>query len=331
MRVLVTGGAGFIGSHLVERLLARGDRVVVLDDLSAGSLENLSATAAHPSLEVVPGSASDSAVLKPLVERCDAVVHLAATVGVRRVMDQTCATLENNVSATRAVLNAAVSGSLRVVIASSSEVYGLSTQVPFREDAPVYLGPTHSPRWAYACGKAMDEWLGLALFRERGLPLTVARLFNTVGPRQNGEYGMVLPRFVTQALAGEPLCVYGTGGQTRSFAHVRDTAAALEQLLDSSEAIGEVVNVGSHQELSILELARRVIALSGSASRVMRVPYAEVFGDAFEDPPRRVPDLRKLERLTGFIPRTPVDQIVTDVIADQRARAGAKTRPRAVG
>lgn len=313
MHVLVTGGAGFIGSHLVERLLQRGDQVTVVDDLSSGTTDNLTAVRATPALRFVQGSARDLDVLTPLVERSDVVVHLAADVGVRKVMAHTVSMLETNVGATQAVLQAASSRRTRVLLASSSEVYGFAPRLPSREDDPVVLGATSSPRWSYACAKALDEWLSLAFFRERRVPVTVMRFFNTVGPRQSGEYGMVLPRLVGQALRREPLTVYGTGGQTRCFAHVRDSVEAILRLLECEKSAGEVVNVGSDQELSILALAARVLAITRSPSTIDLRPMKSVYGPHFEEPPRRVPDLRKLVSLTGFVPLTSIDEIIADV------------------
>jgi UDP-glucose 4-epimerase len=320
MRVLVTGGAGFIGSHLVERLLARGDAALVLDDLSSGTLENLAAVQGHPALEVHVGSALDEPRVAALVARADAVVHLAAAVGVQRVVDQTAQTLETNLGCTRTVLGAAARARTRVLLASSSEVYGPSPRVPAREDDPVSLGATSVARWSYACAKALDEWLGLAVHREQRVPVTIARLFNTVGPRQTGAFGMVLPRFVHSAVRGEPLVVHGDGQQTRCFAHVADVAEALLRLLGCAQAAGAVVNVGATEEVPVADLAARVCAEAGSGSRVVFAPYAEVFGEGFEDPRRRVPDVSRLRALTGFVPGTPLQTIVRDALGWERHR-----------
>ena len=327
MRILVTGGAGFIGSHVVERLLARGDAVTVLDDLSAGSLENLGALSGHASLRLHVGSACDEQQVAQLVANADAVIHLAAAVGVRRVVEQTASTIDNNLTATRAVLAAVTRAGTPVLLASSSEVYGGRAEPPFREDDPLTLGATSTPRWAYACAKAMDEWLGLAAFRERRVPVTIARLFNTVGPRQSAAYGMVLPRFARAALQGLPLRVYGDGTQTRCFAHVRDVADALIRLLSTPEAAGQVVNVGSTREVSIGELAERVRARAGGRAPIVLTPYASVFAPDFEDPQRRVPDVTRLRRLIGFVPGTPLDEIIDDVLAHEAARL--RPHPRA--
>lgn len=314
MRVLVTGGAGFIGSHLVERLLEQGNQVTVLDDLSSGSLRNLAAVRQAPRLTIRRGAVQDPAALVPLVDGADAVVHLAAAVGVRKVMEQTVATVETNVGATQAVLHAASRQRTRTLLASSSEVYGRAERLPSCEDDPLVLGATSSPRWSYACAKALDEWLALAFFREQGLPVTVMRFFNTVGPRQSAQYGMVLPRLVGQALRRDPLTVYGDGEQTRCFAHVRDTVEAIVRLLGCESSVGEVVNVGSNQELSILALARRIQAITRTASPIDFRPLHAVYGPRFEEPVRRVPDLRKLARLTGFVPQISIDEIISDLV-----------------
>ena len=320
MRFLITGGAGFIGSHLCEALLARGDEVCVLDDLSTGSLANLEAVIDHPGFDHEVGSAEDAEVVTRLLERCDATVHLAAAVGVKLIIDQPVRTITTNVDATRVVLDASVRDRKPVMIASTSEVYGKSERVPFREDDDLSLGATNRSRWAYACSKALDEWLGFAYLREARVPVKIVRLFNVVGPRQTGRYGMVLPSFAAQALAGDPITVHGTGEQTRSFGHVRDVVHALLRVLDHDSAIGEVVNVGSDEEVSIRALAERVKALSRSASEIVHVPYDEAYAEGFEDMPRRVPDLTKLERLTGFRARTALDEIIEDVLSAQRGQ-----------
>lgn len=318
MRVLVSGGAGFIGSHVVERLLARGDEVLVIDDFSTGRSKNLSEAAGHPSLEVVRGSVCDEAQVSALVERADAVIHLAAAVGVRLAMEQTVHTIENNVTGTRHVLLAAARQRKRTLLASSSEVYGRSTRAPFREDAPLELGPTSSPRWSYACSKALDEWLALALFRERGLPVTALRFFNVVGPRQSAEYGMVLPRFVERALEGAPLPVHGDGEQTRSFTDVRDAVSAVLRLLDQPRAAGRVVNVGAANEVSILDLAKLVLEVTRSSSAIEHIAADTLYGGTFDDTRRRAPDLSLLQELIGFVPSSDLAGIVADVVAHAR-------------
>jgi UDP-glucose 4-epimerase len=323
MRVLVTGGAGFIGSHLSERLLARGDSVVVLDDLSTGSEENLAAVAGHERLTLRVGSALDRASVDPAIAGCDAVVHLAAAVGVRLIVERPVHTIETNVNGTAVVLAAAARRGTKLLLASTSEVYGKGAKVPFREEDDLTLGATVHSRWSYACSKALDEWLAFAWAREAKLPVVVARLFNTVGPRQSGRHGMVLPTFAAQALNGEPITVFGSGAQSRCFGHVADAVEALVRLLDSPAAVGEVVNVGSDEEVTIDELARRVKAAARSASPIRHVPYADAYAAGFEDMQRRVPDLTKLERLTGRRPRTKLDRTIEDVLADQRSRTGA--------
>jgi UDP-glucose 4-epimerase len=320
MRVLITGGAGFIGSHLAERLLARGDAVVVLDDLSTGSQENLAAVAGKKGFTCRVGSALDSAVVAECMAGCDVTVHLAAAVGVRLIIERPVHTIETNVKGTEVVLAAAAVKRTKVVLASTSEVYGKSAKVPFHEEDDLTLGPTVNSRWAYACSKALDEWLALAYWREKKLPVVVARLFNTVGPRQTGRYGMVLPNFAAQALKNEPITVYGSGQQSRCFGHVADAVEALVRLIDAPAAVGEVVNVGSDEEVTIDQLAQRVKAAAKSASPITHVPYSDAYTEGFEDMQRRVPAVAKLERLTSFRPRTPLAQTIEDVLADQRAR-----------
>lgn len=321
MRLLVTGGAGFIGSHFLELALARGHNVVALDDLSTGSLENLSHSLEDERLRFVEGSACDAALVGRLVDESDVVIHLAAAVGVKLIIDRPVDTIRTNVIATETVLEAAARRRVTTLLASTSEVYGKGATLPFREDMDLVLGPTTHSRWSYACSKALDEWLTLAYNSERGLPVVVARLFNTVGPRQTGRYGMVLPTFARQAVAGEPITVHGSGEQTRAFAHVRDVVEALLALALSERAHGQVVNVGTDEEISILSLAERVRAAAGSASPIVRVPYDEAYAEGFEDMARRVPDLTRLEELLGFRPRTSLQTILTDVVAFERARA----------
>ncbi|HVD60953.1 MAG TPA: GDP-mannose 4,6-dehydratase [Gemmatimonadaceae bacterium] len=328
MNVFITGGAGFIGSHLADRLLERGDEVVVLDDFSSGSSDNIAHLQANPRFECITGSADDPEAVAPLVRRTDAIVHLAAAVGVRLILDQPVHTIENNLFGTAVVLaEAAVAHRdghpTKVIIASTSEVYGKGSRPPFRERDDITLGPTVNSRWAYACSKAMDEWLGLAYWREYGLPVTIARFFNTVGPRQTGRYGMVLPNFVDQALAGEPITVFGDGRQSRCFCHVDDTVEAVMRLLDSTNTGGEVFNVGSTREITMYDLAQLVRQTVGSDSRIELIPYDKAYAEGFEDMERRVPDTTKLENATGFRPRITLEEIVTDVIADRRARHAA--------
>lgn len=329
MNVFITGGCGFIGSHLAERLVGQGDRVVVLDDLSTGRIDNVAHLIGRPLFEYRIGSALDVPLVTELVDRCDVTVHLAAAVGVRLIVERPVHTIETNVRATETVLAASAKKRKLVVIASTSEVYGKSTSVPFHEDQDLQLGPTTHSRWAYACSKALDEWLAFAYAREKGVPVIIVRFFNTVGPRQTGRYGMVLPTFARQALGGEPITVYGNGDQTRCFGHVRDAIDALLRLIATPNAVGEVFNVGATEEISIRRLAELVREAAGGASEIRYVPYGEAYAEGFEDMSRRVPDVSKLERFTGFRPRTPLSAIIADVVGDQRSRlaAASGTRP----
>ncbi len=320
MKVLITGGAGFVGSHLADRLMERGDEVIVLDDLSTGRIENIGHLIDRPGFDYRIGSALDSPLVVELADRADWTVHLAAAVGVRLIVEHPVQTIETNVHATEVVLDAASRKGKPVLIASTSEVYGKSTKFPFAEDDDLNLGATVHSRWAYACSKALDEWLALAFMRERGVPVVIVRLFNTVGPRQVGRYGMVLPNFAKQALRGDPITVYGDGKQARCFGHVNDAVGALCRLLDAPEALGQVVNVGNQREITILDLAEMVKERAGSDSPIEFVPYAEAYGEGFEDMPRRVPDVSKLEAITGYRFSCSLEAIVDDVLADQRAR-----------
>ena len=322
MKYFITGGAGFIGSHLSDLLIERGDEVLVLDDLSTGRMANIEHLVGKPGFEHRIGSALDEPLVVEMVDRADVTVHLAAAVGVRLVVERPVYTLETNIRATEVVLDAASRKNKPVMIASTSEVYGKSTKVPFREGDDISLGPTTHSRWGYACSKALDEWLGLAYMREKGVPVTVLRLFNTVGPRQVGRYGMVLPNFARQAITGKPLTVYGDGTQSRCFGHVKDAVQAIAHLLDSDQAAGEVFNVGNPEEVTIHDLAKVVRERAGSESEIQLIPYSEAYGEGFEDMPRRVPDASKLERVTGYTFQRKLNQIVDDVIADQRERLG---------
>lgn len=315
--VLVTGGAGFVGSHLVESLLAQGARVHVLDDLSNGELANLARVRAHPGLRVSIGSAADPAVVGAAMARASAVFHLAGAVGVRWLAEAPLLVMQANLRSTEVVLAAAAALRVPTLITSSSEVYG-AARPPFRETDPVRPGTPMSLRGGYACAKAMGEWLAMAHAHEQGLPVVVARLFNTVGPRQRAERGMVLPRFLGQALAGEPITVYGDGRQTRCFASVHDVVRALLALLVTPAARGQVVNVGSDREVSIGELAAIVRARTGNRSPVVQVPFESVFPAGFADPPRRVPCLQRLRSLLGFVPETGIEAIVDDLLAQPR-------------
>ncbi len=312
--VVITGAAGFVGSHLADAYLAAGWDVVGLDDLSTGRGENLASAAANPNFRLVVGDVCDDALVGEAIANCDLVVHLAARIGLRLVIDSPLRTLESNAKGTEVVIRRATARRVRTIVASTSEVYGLSTRIPSHEDDPIVFGSPVKGRWSYACSKAYDEFLALANYREKGLPATVVRLFNTAGARQTGRYGMVLPRFVRQALAGEPLTVYGDGRQTRCFCSVRDVARALMQISGEPQAVGEVINLGNPQEIEIVELARRVIALTKSTSGIEYVPFDDVFGAGFEEIMRRVPDIRKARALLGFEPRVHLDEIIGDVI-----------------
>jgi UDP-glucose 4-epimerase len=320
MRAFITGGAGFIGSHLAERLLARGDQVLVLDDLSTGEMANITHLIGTPGFEYRIGSVLDAPLVNELVDQCDLTFHLAAAVGVRLIVERPVHTIETNTKGTEVVLGAAAKKRKLVVIASTSEVYGKSTNIPFREDHDLQLGPTTHSRWAYACSKALDEWLALAYRREKQLPVIIVRFFNTVGPRQTGAYGMVLPGFAEQALAHLPITVYGTGTQSRCLGHVQDAVEALLRLVALPEAVGDVFNIGATEEVSMNALAAMVRDEAHSPSPIVHVPYAEAYAAGFEDMQRRVPDVSKLFRVTGFRPATPLATIVADVVADRRGR-----------
>jgi UDP-glucose 4-epimerase len=327
MRVLITGGAGFIGSHLAEALLARGDEVSVLDDLSTGSLENIRHLKEHPRFHCTIESVRRESVVAALVGRCDVVYHLAAAVGVKLIVESPVRTIETNVHGTEVVLAQAEKAKRKVLIASTSEVYGLSDRVPFREDGPLVLGATTKGRWSYACSKAIDEFLALAYWREKKLPTIVVRLFNTVGPRQTGRYGMVIPTFVRQALAGRPITVHGDGTQSRCFTHVADVIGGLIALMDHPGAIGEVYNIGSTEEVTIAALAERVRALTGSRSEIVLVPYEAAYEVGFEDMPRRVPDISKVASAVGYRPTRSLDAILESVIASCRERPQGADSP----
>lgn len=315
MKVLITGGSGFIGSHLADAYIARGDEVFVIDDLSTGSIENIRHLKENPRFHYTVDSVQNVHVLAELIDTCDIVFHLAAAVGVKLVVESPVQTIETNIRGTEIVLSIANKKKKKVLIASTSEVYGLSEQVPFREDGNLVMGATTKGRWSYACSKAIDEFLALAYWREKKLPTLVVRLFNTVGPRQTGQYGMVIPTLVKQALAGRPLTVYGTGKQTRCFAYVGDVVQALMKLMEHPDAVGEVFNIGSTEEVSIDTLAERIRAIAGSESEIVHVPYDEAYEEGFEDMPRRVPDTAKVRDLIGFTPRTTLDQIIREVVS----------------
>jgi len=319
MTYLVTGGAGFIGSHLAERLLAEGHRVLVLDDLSTGRFENIAHLEGRPGFELRVASVTDPAIVERCVTESEAVFHLASAVGVRLVVDQPVKTIETIVGGTDTVLRSCARYRRPVLLTSTSEVYGKSEKFPFAEGDDCVIGPTTTRRWAYACAKALDEFLAMAHWSESRLPVVIARLFNTVGPRQTGRYGMVIPRFVAQGLAGEPLTVYGDGTQSRCFAHVSDVVGALVALMEEPKARGEVFNVGNAEEVTILGLAERVRVLTGSRSPIRLVPYGEAYVAGFEDMSRRVPDLTKARHLIGYRPTRGLDDILADVLAEQSA------------
>jgi UDP-glucose 4-epimerase len=318
MRALITGGCGFIGSHLAEALLARGDEVLVIDDLSTGSIDNIAHLRRAPRFHYTIDTITNEPVLAELVDQADVVFHLAAAVGVKLIVEAPVRTIETNVSGTEAVLKHANKKQKLVLIASTSEVYGKSTSVPFREDADLVLGPTVKHRWAYACSKAIDEFLALAYWKEKRLPVVIVRLFNTVGPRQTGRYGMVIPTFVGQALSGRPITVFGDGTQSRSFTYVGDVVGGLIGLVLEPRAVGEVFNIGNGHEITIRELAEKVKAMTGSPSAIVTVPYDEAYEAGFEDMPRRVPDIRKIGALIGYRPRVDLDEILARVIAHLR-------------
>ncbi|MCL4849742.1 MAG: GDP-mannose 4,6-dehydratase [Acidobacteria bacterium] len=314
MRVLITGGAGFVGSHLSDLLIEKGHEVFVLDNLSTGSIDNIEHLKAEPRFHYTIDSVTNEPLLAEMIDRCDVVFHLAAAVGVKKIVEEPVQTIENNVHGTEVVLRHANKKKKLVVVASTSEVYGKSTDVPFREDADLVMGATVKHRWAYACSKAIDEFLALAYWKERKLPVVVIRLFNTVGPRQTGQYGMVIPNFVRQALAGQPITVFGDGTQQRSFTYVGDVVRGLVALVREPKAVGEVFNIGNGEEVSIRELAEKVKAKTGSASPIVTIPYDQAYEAGFEDMPRRVPDITKINALVGYEPTVHLDEILDKVI-----------------
>lgn len=327
MVYLITGGAGFIGSHLAERLLERGDQVLLMDNLSTGSIENIRHLKKYDRMQYFLEPLENRQLLAELVDEADIVFHLAAAVGVKLIVESPVRTIETNVNGTQLVLEAASRKRKLVFVASTSEVYGKNTNVPFHEDADLVLGPTTKGRWSYAASKALDEFLALSYWKEKRLPVVIARLFNTVGPRQTGRYGMVLPNFVRQALEGAPITVYGSGQQSRCFCDVRDAVEALLRLAETHKAIGEVVNVGDDHEVTIEKLAFLVKERTDSSSPVEYVPYDQAYEPGFEDMFRRVPCVAKLESLTGFRPRTPLPEIVDRVVSYVGSkRAGITTR-----
>ena len=324
MRVLITGGAGFIGSHLTEKLLSLGWSVTCIDDLSTGSVDNLSAVRDNPRFLFYADTIFNRRLTTNLVSDADVVFHLAAAVGVKRIVDFPVQTIETNVEGSEIVLEAAAGKKKRIFIASTSEVYGKSTKIPFSETDDLVLGSTYNSRWAYACSKAIDEFLALAYHREKDLPVTIVRFFNTVGPRQTGRYGMVLPNFVRQALLNQPVSVYGSGEQTRCFGHVSDIIQGLLLLLDNNRTVGEIFNLGNTEEVSINDLAKKVIAACDSTSKIVHVPYSEAYGPGFEDMFRRVPDISKAREWLGYEPRFNLDAIIQAVVEYERVAAIAR-------
>jgi UDP-glucose 4-epimerase len=320
MRYLITGGAGFIGSHLADELQNRGHSVHVLDDLSTGAMDNIRHLKDRPGFAYTIESAGQTSTVAELVDEADVVYHLAAAVGVELIVESPVRTIETNVHCTEIVLSQANKKKKPVFIASTSEVYGKSASIPYRETGDLLLGPTYTGRWAYACSKAIDEYLALAYWKERALPTVVGRLFNTVGPRQTGRYGMVIPTFARQALAGQPITVHGDGEQRRCFCHVRDVVRGLADLMSSEEAFGEVFNIGSTEEVSMLELADRVREAADSKSEIVLVPYEEAYEEGFEDMRRRIPDTTKIGQLLGWQPSKTLNETLNDVIEAQRAQ-----------
>ncbi len=338
MRFLITGGAGFIGSHLAERLLDRGDRVVLLDNLSTGSMDNIRHLKAHAQLQYHLDGIENRQLVAELVDDADAIVHLAAAVGVKLIVESPVRTIETNVNGTQMILEAAAKKRKLVVTASTSEVYGKSTNIPFREDSDLVLGATTKGRWSYAASKALDEFLALSYWKEKKLPVIVVRFFNTVGPRQTGRYGMVLPNFVKSALDNTPISIYGDGKQSRCFCDVRDTVESLLRLIDTPRSIGEVVNIGNTEEISIEGLAQRVKQRTNSNSAIEFIPYDKAYEPGFEDMMRRVPSVDKLQSITGFRPQTSLNEIIDRVATFFRDRtttaaaansASATPQPRA--
>jgi UDP-glucose 4-epimerase len=316
--VLITGGAGFIGSHLAEALLNQGDRVSIIDDLSTGAIANIRHLRSHPNFSYTLESIDNEATLGAMIDEADVVVHLAAAVGVELIVQSPVRTIETNVAGTEVVLKWAAKKGKKVLLASTSEVYGKSTAIPFREDADLVLGPSYMGRWSYACSKLLDEFLALAYYRERGLPVIIVRFFNTVGPRQSGRYGMVIPRFVRAALRNEPIQVYGDGQQTRCFTYVGDVVGALIGLLEHPDAVGQIFNIGNPEEVTIRQLAERVIQLTESRSQIISVPYDQAYQAGFEDMRRRVPSIDKISALIGYRPTLTLNQILEQVIQFER-------------
>jgi UDP-glucose 4-epimerase len=317
MHYLITGGAGFVGSHLAERLLSEGHTVTVIDDLSTGSMRNIAHLRDEVGFRYLIGDMYDPPLLAELVDEADAIFHLAAAVGVKLIVESPVRTMETNIKCTELVLELAAKKKKKVLVTSTSEVYGKSTDLPFREDGDLVMGATSRGRWSYACSKALDEFLAIAYWREKQLPTVVVRLFNTVGPRQTGQYGMVVPRFVDQALAGEDITVYGDGSQRRCFGHVKDVVRALDGLMSTDRSVGEVFNIGTQEEISILDLAMRVRQQVDSSSEIIHVPFEIAYDDDFEDMPRRIPCTDKIRKTIGWVPELNLEDILTDVVAER--------------
>lgn len=326
MRILITGGAGFIGSHLSERLVAEGHDVVALDDLSTGQKQNLASLEGNNHFRFIEGSVLDTDLVDQLVDEADMVFHMAAAVGVKKIMDEPSSSILTNITGTENVLKAAIPGKTPTFIASTSEVYGKTTKFPFCEDDDMTIGATKNLRWSYASAKQLDEFLALAYAREVDLPVVVLRFFNTTGPRQTGRYGMVLPNFVVNALTGKPLKVHGTGEQSRCFGHVFDVIEALVRLMDKPEAFGEVYNIGTDQEVSIMELAQKVVAATESDSEIDLIPYSDVYPEGFEDMARRLPSVEKLQAAIDFRPMRTLDEIIADIVKEKRAALNLEAR-----
>jgi UDP-glucose 4-epimerase len=320
MKALITGGAGFIGSHLAERLLSDGHEVVVIDDLSTGSLRNIEQIEDNPDFEFVRGTVCNAEIMRVLIEKCDVIYHLAAAVGVQLIVDDPVHTIETNIGGSEVVLDIANKFGKKTLIASSSEVYGKSENVPFSEDDDIVIGSTKFSRWSYACSKAIDEFLAMAYYEQYGLPVIVTRFFNTVGPRQTGRYGMVIPRFVESALKNKPLLIYGTGKQSRCFGYVGDVVDASVALMNCSAALGRVYNIGSQDEISIEELAKRIIKITGSKSKIEYISYEEAYGKPFDDMMRRVPCLDRIKKMIDYEPKTGLDEILAGVVEDIKNR-----------
>lgn len=319
MKILITGGAGFIGSHLSEHYLKCGDDVTVLDNLSTGSIENIQHLKEDPHFHYHIDSMMNVPFMAELIDGCDVVFHMAAAVGVRLIVEDPVSTIETNIKGTEIILELANKKKRRVLLASTSEVYGKNPKAPFNEEDDMVFGPSYKSRWSYACSKAIDEFLALAYWRDKRLPLSIVRLFNTVGPRQTGRYGMVIPNFVHQAIHEKPITVHSDGQQSRSFLHVEDAINGLTRIMESEECLGEIINIGHGKEITILELAERVKKLTNSHSEIKFIPYDEAFESGFEDMRRRVPDISKAKKLIGFSPKHDIDRILNDVIDSYRS------------